>query len=79
MVRKLANMYSPYQRSRHSSRLVILWVACFFLIVFLTWYLNSRRGGTAARYTSQIVGTKPGTRAEMRMKGGGWRKDVLDD
>ncbi|KAK0626099.1 hypothetical protein B0T14DRAFT_509156 [Immersiella caudata] len=75
MPRKLKNMYSPYgPRPRHSARLVVLWVACFFFIVFLTWYLNSRHGGKAAEYTSKIVGVKP----EGGL-GGDWRKDVLDD
>jgi hypothetical protein len=80
MPRKLSNMYSPYgPRPRHSSRLVILWVGCFFLIVFLTWYLNTRHKDTAAEYASKIVGMKPGVKPEFGLKGDWRRGEVLDD
>jgi hypothetical protein len=58
---KMARMlYSPYgPRARRSPQVIILYMACFLLILFLTWYLTTRHPETARSYASEFLGKSP--------------------
>ncbi|KAK1836140.1 hypothetical protein QBC39DRAFT_378260 [Podospora conica] len=48
--------YSPYgPRARRPPKLTILWVACFFFIVFTMWFLQSRRSLDRGRPLDAVV------------------------
>jgi hypothetical protein len=53
-------------------------MACFVLILVMTWYLTTRHHDTAVDYAHKIVGAKPGAKPESQM-GSDWRREVLDD
>jgi len=63
------SLYSPYgPRPRRSGVLVLLWMATFLFILFVTWYITTRHGETAREYAREFA--KPGI--------GRLRKEVVE-
>ena len=48
--------YSPYYSQRRTPKtLVVLWVGAFVTILFLVWYVSTRRPDTAKRYAEAFA------------------------
>ena len=59
----LISPYSP--RRRRSARLVIIWLATFLLVLWLTWYVSTRHAERAKPYLDELL-LGPGAAAARR-------------
>ncbi|KAI1846468.1 hypothetical protein JX265_005008 [Neoarthrinium moseri] len=50
------NIASPYgPRARRSQRFVLLWLAAFLLVGFMTYYLATRHRDASSTYAKMII------------------------
>ena len=57
---RFPQIYSPYgPRPKRSSQLIMLWMACFLVLLLFTWFMATRHRETTKAYTEEFL--RPGS------------------